>query len=65
MASTTAEKKAGVCAGFQWLGQSFVSDMEEGNEGSQQGRILQGLPVPFQKLPSLRQTQFFLTSVKL
>lgn len=58
--------QAGVCAVFQWLGQSFVSDMEEGNEeGSQEGRILLGLPVPFQKLPSLRQTQLFLTSVKL
>lgn len=60
-----AEKQAGVYAVFQGLGQGFVSDMEEGNEeGSQQGRIMLGLPVPFQKLPSLHQTQFFLTSMK-
>lgn len=48
MASTTAEKQAGVCAVFQWLGQSFVYDMEEGNEErSQESRILLGLSIPF------------------
>lgn len=61
-----AEKQAGVCAGFQWLGQGFVSGMEvENKEGSQPDHILLDLPAPFQKLPSLHQTQFFLTSTKL
>jgi len=40
--------------------------MEEGNEeGSQQGHILLSLPGLFQKLPSLCQTRFFLTSMNL
>lgn len=66
MALRMAEKLAGVCDGFQWLGQSFVSDMEvENKEGSQPDRILVDLPAPFQQLPSLHQTQFFLTSMKL
>lgn len=66
MALRMAEKQACVCAGFQWLGQSFASDMEvENKEGSQPDRILLDFPIPFQKFPSLHQTQFFLTSMKL
>lgn len=46
MASTTAEKQAGVYAVFQGLGQSFVSDMEEGNEERSRGSNFAGLVYP-------------------